>query len=498
MRKRQQSRPGDDDNGFWRQIWGAYRQHTPDQMSGGSQTMSTATATNSASTVWSTAYITIHVPTTMQWPTTVPQPSPTRLSTNSPSMYSYSAISSWPANSTISKSPEATWVTTPSQGTDIANSTVLTSLETENAAVSAAPTASATMGAIVDSLQPAQKRAIIGGLSGSIAGLVAIGLLICLILRRRRRKQEESRVSFKSSMEGEDSSPESMEKFAGFVTVMPKGSPRSSHIRPTSMTTIAVDEDHRIIRMSTRHWPRPYALGEGEGYRESAPSGQLRVVNPDLSRPNTPRRPSTETVGSYFRKQQSTVAGFVFNLPRSARQSRTEQNMRSRETPTITVVDPTLSRECVLASTTTPSSRSYPSMVSLPTIRQYPPEDPFLTPVQDSDRQLGDVATPSATSARRPSASPLQNAAGAASKTLSNLGSTLLQPFRAISNLSTPQVPQKDAHLSTSTYSSRMSRRSDPFDLDKPSIRGSHRVTGGAIDQRDQPPDTRFSLYEGT
>ena len=490
MQKRQHLAPGiDNDQNFWEGIWSAYSQRTATRDSVGQGAIATATATNVDATVWSTAYVTIYLPTTTQWITSATVPPGTTSSKSSSHRHStltVSGNSSEPANSTISKSP-TTWVvpssTVASSSGPSTNSTFPSN--GNNAVLNAEPTSNATMGGIAEAMPTGRKRAIIGGLSGTIAGLVLIGLIIFLVLRRRRKQQEARDIDEDYMSEKGVHSPP-VHRWAGFAAATPigRGSPRDSHNYPASTSQIAVDEDHRIIRMSTRHWSRPYAVGEGEGYREAVPSGQLRVVNPDTTRPSTPRRPSTDTVGSYFRKQQSAFAGFVFSLPRSARQSRTEQTSRAQETPTIAIVDPSLSRECVLGSTGTPSFRSYPSMVSLPTIRQQPPEDVFLATLPEAESPVEDTSLPPEPGTRRPSLAPLQNVAGSASRTLSHFGHSLLQPFRPkSSNAATPQ--QKQAHLSSSTYSSRMSRRSDPFDLDRPSIRGSNHIAG-------------VPLYEGT
>ncbi|PPJ60077.1 hypothetical protein CBER1_07583 [Cercospora berteroae] len=475
--------------------------------------MATATETNFDMMVWSTAYVTIHIATVTRATSIMDISATSRAKTSNNQTHptptlSLALTSSRPANLPSTKFPQTTRVsrddaTEPSSPsrTSIAASSTL------DAATSASPPNNGTMSSIADGMAPEKRRAVIGGLSGTIVGLVIAGLLIFLVLRKRRKKRETVDTDMQSMSEKGESPDWMLPKFSSLVSAVPvgRGSHRDSrishvsHVRPPSTTNIAVDEDHRMIRMSTRHWPRPFAMGEGEGYRDSVPVGQLRVVNPDLSRPNTPRRNSTDTAASYFRKQSSAFAGFIFNLPRSARQSRIDETAWSREAPTIKVVDPTLSRQSVVA----PSYKSYPSLVSLPMVRQQPPEDPFVARAWQNEGQQTTEQPYAATTPRRPVLTPIQIAAGSATTTLSNLSSSILQSFRPKTSdqITTPQPMQKASHISTSTWSSRMSRisrRSDPFDLDRPSLRGSHISTIEAQRNPTTMPVSRFSLYEGT
>ncbi|KAF2206307.1 hypothetical protein CERZMDRAFT_119330 [Cercospora zeae-maydis SCOH1-5] len=475
----------------------------------------TATETDFHLTVWRTAYVTIHIATVTRTGSVIATSSTSRImktsdhQTHPTPTLSLTLSSSHPANLTNNTTnkfaPTTRIATNETTETSSPSPSLIATSPALDAVVSASPANNATMPSSPDGMAPEQKRAVVGGLSGTIAGLVIAGLLLFLVLRKRRKKREAHDTDVQSVSEKGESPDWMLPKFSGLVSIVPVGGggkrdSRTSHVshaRPPSTTTIAVDEDHRMIRMSTRHWPRPFAGGEGEGYRDSVPAGQLRVVNPDLSRPDTPRRNSTDTAASYFRKQSSAFAGFVFNLPRSARQSRMDETPCSRDAPTIKLVDPTLSRQSVVA----PSSRSYPSMVSLPMIRQQPPDDPFVARTwQPEGQQHAEASTlPTTTgNARQPVLRPLQIAAGSATKTFSNLSSNLLQSLRPKTS-DTSHPTQKAGHISTSTWSSHMSRtsrRSDPFDLDRPSLRGSHMSTN----EQDPvtKPGSRFSAYEGT
>jgi hypothetical protein len=297
----------------------------------------------------------------------------------------------------------------------------------------------------------AQKRAIIGGLSGTIVGLIFMGLLIFIGLRQRRKKfdaRRERHLADAASQSEKGIRPGIVRKWNGLVSALPlsRGIPGTASSRPSSPWTVTVDEDHRIIRMSTRHWPRPFAPGGGEGYRDSMPPGALRVVNPDPS---------------WFR----------LGTPGSVRSLRTPHP--PHDVPTIAVIDTTSSRSAKPAYARTLSDTSYRSDASLPTIHQQPPEDPFLTPPHSSSI---DSNAPSLTPSRlqRPGLAVVQGAAGAASKTCSYIGHQLFQPFRSKSSENVARSchshDSSQNHLSVSTESS--ARRSDPFDLDKASVRG--------------------------
>ncbi|EME42221.1 hypothetical protein DOTSEDRAFT_73139 [Dothistroma septosporum NZE10] len=340
-----------------------------------------------------------------------------------------------------------------------------------------------------------QKKAIVGGLSASIAGLLLIGVVICLLLRRRRPRTESKDFGDWSSEKGTRPPSTLVRKWTGgLVAAVGRRSPKQTPERPMSMVTVSVDEDHRIIRMNTKHWVRPYAPGAGEGYRESAPPGELRVVNPDPSRPASPARLLSDSASSFMKKQRTGLTGLVFGTSRPLTSQRQYPLSASQMPPAIRVVDPALSRECIATYEHTPSFRSYPSVSSVPIVQPYTVDDPSLTPPQEDGGQLGTPNAATPTDNKRPSLAALQGAAGSASRTLSHLSSRLLHPFW--SKPSTPAV-QRNSHYSTSTELSASSRRSDPFDLDAPSVmHPSPNPNGGG--KYGPSADGNWTVYEGT
>lgn len=385
------------------------------------------------------------------------------------------------------------------------------------------------------------RRAIVGGLSGSIAGLLFVGVIICLFLRRRRRKRKSQDWNEQDEKQIDYNSPPQL------PPILPVRSHSPATVGRPSTSQPAVDEDHRIIRMSTQHWPRPYAPGGAEGHRRSRSRTQLRIMNPDPSRPQTPRRPSTDTTRtgrSYLSKKRLALSDVLHGAATRLRASsfRTEYSSpappppippehlppaknNSKPLPTIKVIDRTLSRDLILRTSSqaassyapSPSFRSYPSLSTIrpahcssaparsPSINYIPPSpisppwdpayDPFQTPPLETQ-------TPKV---QRPALATLQSAARGMWPTKvrkSTLGSGssnsgLLTPsFRRHASQRGSQARrgsrgQRQSHgrkdasvrgqselsINTST-TAQWSARSDPFDLDRGSWRDGRRSLG--------------------
>ncbi|KAI6796503.1 hypothetical protein KC332_g15625 [Hortaea werneckii] len=314
-----------------------------------------------------------------------------------------------------------------------------------------------------------QKNAIIGGVSGAIAGLLLIGVLIAFCLRRRKPRNEDSAsVSEKGNFR-----PALKRKWTELTG---KGTPKPTPQMPQD-TPVTVDEDHHIIRMNTTHWARPFVEGRGEGFRESVGPAQLRVVNPDPSRPTTPRI-SSETAGSFLKKQRTAFAAVLANAGRSRSNSR----LSGQPPPNVPeiVVDPALSSECIAHSPHNSASRSNPS--PSPSPENHRSSQGSSSMVLPSDPAHSSPSSQQQQQPQRPGLSPLQSAGSAAKRTLSHIGS-ILNPFRTPSNAGIEVIGGSRRHSLISTQSSstlsssRLSSRntttrttySDPFDLDRPS-----------------------------
>jgi hypothetical protein len=360
------------------------------------------------------------------------------------------------------------------------------------------------------------KQAIIGVLTGTIAGLMLIGILIAIFVRRRRKHRELDDPSASESGNPSLITEKGIRPTISrkWTEITNRGTPKTPTQFPQSRSPAMVDEEHHIIRMSTHHWPRPFA--HGEGIRDSTGPGQLRVVNPDLSRPGTPRMSTETAAGSFLRKQRYALAAALAGANRSftnlSLPSRSRASSRSASfpapqqqmdqhvppvppVPDITI-DPVLSQECMIhPALRTPSYRSYPSLTSLPLVSQQPPEDPFITPPEE--KELPELPKP-----RRPSIAPLQSAAG---RTLSSFGSAL-NPFRTKSNVVIESVrswSQQTSDSISSRFSSRgatgMERWSNPFDLrlDDEEKMAERRMTRSA--EHGRLSQTRhMGVYEGT
>ncbi|KXL44790.1 hypothetical protein M433DRAFT_149599 [Acidomyces richmondensis BFW] len=433
------------------------------------------------STILRTSYFTVHTTAgILQTPSSPTTPC-------SPSLFTTSwdtGIASPPTiQSTVHSTchPSKTFYTSlpaiVAQSTPTGSPTLAKSIQSQGPIPTPSPPATSTNPPSID----AKKATIIGGLSGSIAGLVLIGVILALCFRKRRCREEDSGSASDSEKGIRPTIPRKWTELTGIVT--PKPMPQLLYAAPPA----TVDEDHHIIRMSLQHWPRPYALGHGEGYRDSVVPGQLRVTNPDLSRPATPRL--SADAGSFLRKQRSALATLFTAASRSRVSS---HSYPQHSIPDITI-DPPLSRECVACTTQTPSFRSYPSVATLSMVQQQPPEDPFLTPPGE--------ATDQKQRSRRPTLTPLQSAASAASRTLSHLGGAL-NPFKTKANV--VETIRTVSANSVSTLSSRFSRRetgqySNPFDLsvDQTSTHTRGAELERAIDGFEQDCGG-LTVYEGT
>ena len=337
---------------------------------------------------------------------------------------------------------------------------------------------SATSSPPISHDQPASdKHAIIGGLSGAIAGLVLIGALITFFLRKRRRRRRDEEAE---SMSEKGLRPILARKWSELT------SKRSTiGAAPAVSRGSTPDLDTGVIRVSMDHWPRPFA--HGESFRESMGPGRLRVMNPDPSRPVTPMpRGSSESVtGGFFKQPRTALAAFLGNRSRGNSSSGTPN--RDLQIPTI-AVDPASSSDHIALPAPTPSFRSYPSVTSLPFVEQRPPEDPFLTPPDERD-ELSNPPTP-----RRPGITPLQSAAGVASRTFSHIGSAL-NPFRSMSNMAASMKSQQSRHSVSTFFSS--SSAGNPFQLDRPSVY-EQSIAGREAGEEERPDVPRWTLYEGT
>lgn len=335
-----------------------------------------------------------------------------------------------------------------------------------------------------------QNNALIGGLSGTFAGLLLIGVIVAFCLRRRKSRNEDSdSVSEKGNIR-----PALKRKWTELTG---KGTPKPTPQMPHD-TPVTVDEDHHIIRMNTTHWARPFAQGQGEGFRESAGPAQLRVVNPDPSRPSTPRI-SSETAGSFLKKQRTALAAVLANAGRSRSNSR----LSGQPPPNVPeiIVDPALSSECIAHSPYNPPTRSAPSPTASPGNRRLSQgSSSMVLPPETAP------SSPSQQQPKRPGLTPLQSAGSAAKRTLSHIGS-ILNPFRTPSNAEVepagPVVAGSRQHSistqssATLSSSSRLSSRdtttrtttySDPFDLDRPSVRGSSSAQPGQASRYEELP----------
>lgn len=357
-----------------------------------------------------------------------------------------------------------------------------------------------------------QKHAIIGGLSGSIAGVLFIALFVCLWWRGRKPRFVEDDDDFDSKLEKglrpmvarkwselKSRSPTAPPSAAVAAVAATRVSNRTSRSFSPSTSTDPQD-DGPVLRVSLDNWARPYA--RDAGYRESQGPTTLRVMNPDLSRPSSPLRPSLETASSFLKRQRNVLAaalsgGRVASPSPLGRQS----GVGSAEAAG--------SNESLAPKAVAPSVRSGSSGL---VVVQQPPEDPFLTPPDERAEAFSPVfgsshpttpahennsyitrptepppvaTTTTMKTAARPSISPLQHQNTPTHSAARTLSSTLnlfssLRRNRSNASSSTHHTAAPSSSLGLSRSGSRRSTQTfssagDPFMLD----RGTPRVGRG-------------------
>lgn len=334
------------------------------------------------------------------------------------------------------------------------------------------------------SMSHAQRHAVIGGLSGAIAGLVLIGLLLALFFRRRQKRDTESIAGSENGLR-EVISRNWSQLTKRTTPPMSRGNVEVAPMPPMSRQSSAGDFNGSLLRVSMGQWPRPFA--QNESFRESVGPSRLMVMNPDdPSRSASPApRGSTESGGTYLRRQRSAITAAVFGGSHSRTSSNAPSRQRSLKVPSIKV-DSLSSSERGPRHPPTPSFRSYPSVTSLQTVQHQPPEDPFLTPPEGSVEERQPRL-------QRPSLATIQSAAGAAGRSLSSLGHAL-NPFRSRSN-TVEDEPQPSLRSSSTTFSSN----GDPFRLDRRSVPDTSVVMEETMptemERAHIPP---WRLYDGT
>lgn len=438
-------------------------------------------------TSFRTTYVT--VPLTTRRPTTNALSSTTRTTTS---------IEATSASGSFSQSSEPSDFTNPISlppfATSVQSSTTVAgapSAETQDSTSAPLATTDQTVN------DGSRKQAIIGGLSGSIAALILIGLIACLCWRRRKPRFDDDD---EASMNEKGLRPILARKWSSLKSRAPP--PRPPPPAASRVSTPDPEPDGQILRVSLENWPRPYA--HEQGLRESMGPTTLRVMNPDLSRPTTPVRPSTETAGSFLKRQRHALAAALYGgRPGSSRGGSPQRGLHPPMPGSN--VDPALSTEFLAPKAGAPSIRSVASTGTsgtVPVMIQRPPEDPFLTPPDESEerKDFATITRPAAVQ-QRPGIAPLQGAAagGMMVRTLSHLN-----PFRTRSNASvsanasvcaSSRSPSRDRQ-SVSTFSSA----GDPFMLDRRSLRSGvgrpvAAVRGGEV-ERGQGGDVM--MYEGT
>ncbi|KAK6435183.1 hypothetical protein LTR95_008636 [Oleoguttula sp. CCFEE 5521] len=220
------------------------------------------------------------------------------------------------------------------------------------------------------------RKAIVGGLSGTIAGLLLIGLLLFFCLRRRRKSRELREISEPIS---EKSVPPPLSTVVKPGLVRQLSNFALGHLRNRSTPELPRPRrpspcDGSLIRVPLDHWDRPFAAGGG--LRDSITPIPLRVANPDPSRVSTPQ-PAARP--NFLRKQSSNLVAFLHDRTKGAPTAPVaDSDLLTPLGPQARHLEPALSREWLVHDTRDGGLPISPSQTTLPVIVQHPPDDPFV------------------------------------------------------------------------------------------------------------------------
>nr|OQO32126.1 hypothetical protein B0A51_00969 [Rachicladosporium sp. CCFEE 5018] len=218
------------------------------------------------------------------------------------------------------------------------------------------------------------RKAIVGGLSGTIAGLLLIGLLLFFCLRRRRKSRELREISEPVSEKPMPPTFSTVVAKPGLVRQLSNFA--LGHLRNRSLPRPRRPSpcDGSLIRVPLDHWDRPFAAGGG--LRDSITPVPLRVANPDPSRANTPQ-PAARP--NFLRKQSSNLVAFLHDRTRGAATApAADPDLLTPLGPQTRHIEPALSREWLVHDTREGGVPTSPSQTTLPVIVQHPPDDPFV------------------------------------------------------------------------------------------------------------------------
>jgi len=260
-----------------------------------------------------------------------------------------------------------------------------------------------------------QSAAIAGGMTGSLAGIMLIGLLFLLFFRRGRRPlsyREKDGAAAEPRMSSSSQALPSAIAAAGAT----RHSDRSANLPPQQPRSGRLPViDHNLIHMNVEHWDRPFAHEDPHLRDDGSP---LRLMNPDPTpTPPVVFRSSSTSVSPdaapdnphrFLQRQRSALTAALLSIKRSfssqdvvPRHASDDSHLQPSALPSahpsahpspLHIQDKnklTMPSEAILAGITVSRPISSQSAISTNTIvRHRVPDDPFVTSTSATPNSL--------------------------------------------------------------------------------------------------------------
>jgi hypothetical protein len=373
-----------------------------------------------------------------------------------------------------------------------------------------------------------QSAAVAGGMTGSLAGIMLIGLLFVILFRRRKRPLpygEKNETAAEPRMSSSSQALPSTVAAAGAMR-------RSDRSANTALQQTRSDRlpviDHNLIHMNLEHWDRPFAHDDPHPRDDGSP---LRLMNPDPTpTPPVVFRSSSASISPdtapdnphrFLQRQRSALTAALLSIKRSfssqdvvPRHASDESYLQPSAYPSahpsahpspLHVQDKnknklTMPSEAILAGITVSRPISSQSAISNNTIiRHQVPDDPFVTSTSATPNSLlpnclqvgngiarRDFLAPPPLRTRMPVQSTPTHPQHGTVSPLTRSNSDCSTRFESLSP--------------TRSEDSSVSVRSGPFDLATASVvdMESGRETPNFRGQREQTPNWEVHVHPGT
>ncbi|KAI4759742.1 hypothetical protein E4T52_08182 [Aureobasidium sp. EXF-3400] len=251
-----------------------------------------------------------------------------------------------------------------------------------------------------------QSAAIAGGMTGSLAGIMLIGLLFVIFFRRRKRPLPYGEKNETAAEPRMSSSSQALPSTVAAAGAMRRSDWSANTAPQQSRSDRLPVIDHNLIHMNLEHWDRPFAHDDPHPRDDGSP---LRLMNPDPTpTPPVMFRSSSTSISPdtapdnphrFLQRQRSALTAALLSIKRSfssqdvvPRHASDESYLQPSAYPSahpsahpspLHIQDKnklTMPSEAILAGITVSRPISSQSAISSNTIiRHQVPDDPFVT-----------------------------------------------------------------------------------------------------------------------